>query len=156
MRRIPISLVCFALCLGGCDTAYGIRAEADYSKKIDVKCVDGALRKAFGQVHRWDYVHGGGAGTFPAGTPVAEFEYYRTPGHERQAGRGAATLAIGHVRSGRHVSHAFLGYDKLPQAVFPPALAAMRRAGDAVRIGCGLNLSNMTMREIGLADAWRL
>ena len=68
MRRIPISLLCFALCLGGCDTAYGIRANADYSTKIDVKCVEGALRKAFGQVHRWDYVHGGGAGTFPAGS----------------------------------------------------------------------------------------
>jgi len=151
MRRIPISLLCFALCLGGCDTAYGIRANADYSTKIDVKCVEGALRKAFGQVHRWDYVHGGGAGTFPKGTPVAEFHYYNTPDKEQSA----ATLAIGHVQSGTHVSHAFLGGAKLPQAVFPPALAAMRRAGDAVRIGCGLDLSNMTMREIGLRDAWR-
>ena len=147
MRRIPISLVCFALCLGGCDTAYGIRAEADYSKKIDVKCVDGALRKAFDQVHRLDLV-------LPDGTPVAAFDYYRTPGHERQAGRGAATLRIEHVQSGTHVTHAFLGYDKLPQAVFLPAQAAMRQAGDAVRLGCGLDLSNMTMREVGLVDAF--
>ena len=151
MRRIPISLVCVALCLGGCDTAYGIRANADYSTKIDVKCVEGALRKAFGQVHRWDYVHGGGAGTFPKGTPVAEFQYYSTSDEGP-----AATLALGHVQNGTHVSHAFLGHDKPPQAVFPPALAAMRQAGDAVRIGCGLDLSNMTMREVGLADAWRL
>jgi hypothetical protein len=32
----------------------------------------------------------------------------------------------------------------------------MRRAGDAVRVGCGLDLSNMTMREIGLRDAFGL
>src|SRR3990170_277105 len=99
MRRIPISLVCFALCLGGCDTAYGIRAEADYSTKIDVKCVDGALRKAFDQVHRLDFV-------LPDGTPVAAFDYYRTPGNKQ----GAATLRIEHVQSGTHVTHAFLGY----------------------------------------------
>ena len=149
MRRIQISLVCFALCLSGCDTAHGIRANADYSTKVDVKCVEGALRKAFGQVHRWDYVHGGGAGTFPEGTPVAELQYYSTPDNQT-----AATLAIGHVPSGTHVSHAFLGA-KQPQEAFPPALAAMRRAGDAVRIGCGLDLSNMTMREVGVVDAWR-
>jgi hypothetical protein len=153
MRRIPISLVGFALCLGGCDTAYGIRGDADYSRKIDVKCVDGALRKAFGQVHRWDYVHGGGdAETFPAGTPVTEFQYYSTSDEGP-----AATLAIGHVQRGTHVSHAFLGIGaKPPQAVFPPARAAMRRAANAVRMGCGLDLSNMAMREIGLRDAWGL
>ena len=148
MRRIPISLACFALCLGGCDTAYGIRAEADYSKKIDVKCVDGALRKAFDQVHRLDFPS-------PDGTPVVEFDYYRTPGHERQP-TWAATLRIDHVQSGTHVTHAFLGYDKPPQAVFPPAQAAMRRAGDAVRVGCGLDLSNMRMGEVGLRDAFGL
>lgn len=146
MRRISISLVCFALCLGGCDTAYGIRAEADYPTKIDVKCVDGALRKAFDRVHRVDFA-------LPDGTPGAEFEYYRTPGHERQA-TGAATLRLDQAQSGTHVTHAFLAYDKLPQAVFPPARAAMRRAGDAVRVGCGLDLSNMTMREVGLVDAF--
>lgn len=148
MRRISVSLVCFALCLGGCDTAYGIRAEADYPTKIDVNCVDGALRKAFDQVHRLNFV------VPPEGAPVAELEYYRTPGHERQP-TWAATLRIDHVQSGTHVTHAFLGYDKPPQAVFPPARAAMRRAGDAVRVGCGLDLSNMTMREVGFFDAFR-
>ncbi|MDQ3247060.1 MAG: hypothetical protein M3Q52_09290 [Pseudomonadota bacterium] len=145
MRRIRMTLVCFALFLGGCDTAYGIRAKAEYPTKIDVKCVDGALRKAFDQVHRLDFV------VPPEGTPVAQFEYYFTPGNEQ----GAAILRIDHVKSGTHVTHAFLAYDKLPQAVFPPARAAMRRAGDAVRVGCGLDLSNMTMREVGFFDAFR-
>jgi hypothetical protein len=99
-------------------------------------------------VHRLDFPS-------PDGTPVAELEYYRTPGHERQP-TWAATLRIDHVQGGTHVTHAFLGYDKPPQAVFPPARAAMRRAGDAVRIGCGLDISNMAMREIGLRDAFGL
>ncbi len=146
MRRITISFVCSALCLGGCDTAYGIRAEADHPRKIDVKCVEGALRTAFDQVHRLDFV------VPPEGKPVALFEYYSTPGNKG----GAATLRIEHVQSGTHVTHAFLAYDKMPPAVFPPARAAMRRAGDAVRVGCGLDLSNMAMREVGLRDAFGL
>ncbi len=147
MRRIPISLVCLALCLGGCDTAYGIRADANYSTKIDLKCVDGALREAFGQVHRWDYVQAGGAGTFPDGTPVTEFSYFSTPRNH-----AAATLAIGNVQRGTQVSHSLLG-DKLPPAEFARALAAMKRAGNALRADCGLDLSNMKMREVGLRDA---
>jgi hypothetical protein len=79
------------------------------------------------------------------------FEYYRTPGNEQ----GATTLRIAHVQSGTHVEHAFLAYDKLPRTVFPRARAAMRRAGDALRVGCGLDLSKMTIREVGFLDAFR-
>lgn len=145
MQPLRLSLMCFAACLGGCDTVRGIRANADYPAKIDTECVDETLRVAFDKVERWNYVHGGGAGTFPKGTSVAEFAYYSTPDRQQ-----VATLSIGHTDAGTRVSHAFTGVGaKLPEAVFPPALAAMRRAGDAVRASCGLDLSNMRMREIG-------
>lgn len=151
MRRMAIASVGLALGLGACDTAYGIRGNAEYPTRVDIKCVDGALRKAFEQVHRWDYVHGGGPDTFPAGTEVVEFQYYRA------ADQGpAATLAIGHVNRGTHVSHAFLGHDRAALTLPRPAQAAMKRAGEAVRIGCGLDLSNISMREVGLRDAWGL
>lgn len=144
MHRVSMSLICLSACLGGCDTENGIRSNRDYPSPIDTKCVEEALRKEFGQVQRFDYVHGGAGGTFAKGTSVAEFAYYRPPDKE-----AFAILSIGHGESGARVSHSFSRIGpKPPQAEFPPALAAMRRARDAVRISCGLNLSDMKMREI--------
>lgn len=143
MNRFPVALIGLSLLVGGCEPERGIRSNRDYPSTVDVNCVDRALRKKFGQIERWDYVSGGG--TFPKGTPVAQFAYYSTPDKA-----GWATLELGAVENGTRISHAFTGMgSELPQSMFPPALSAMHQASDALGKACRLNLSGMEMREIG-------
>ena len=143
MNRIPIATIGLSLLLGGCEPERGIRSNRDYPSAVDVTCVDRALRSTFGEVERWDYVSDGG--TFPKGTPVAQFAYYHSSDRA-----GWATLEIGAVEDGSRVSHAFTGVGSaLPQSRFPPALDAMRQASDALGKACDLNLGGMEMREIG-------
>lgn len=143
MNRAHLFLICLSFVLGACEPERGIRSNRDLASRVDVDCVDRTLREAFGKVERWDYV--GDGGTFPNGTSVAQFAYYSTPDKD-----GWATLHIGQVETGTRISHAFTGMGtQLPQATFPPALAAMKRASDALGMACRLNLSGMKVREIG-------
>lgn len=143
MNRAHLVLICLSFVLVGCEPERGIRSNRDVASRVDVDCVDRTLRETFGKVERWDYVSDGG--TFPDGTSVAQFAYYSTPDKD-----GWATLHIGQVGTGTRVSHEFTGMGaELPQASFPPALAAMRRASNALSMACRLDLSGMDVREIG-------
>jgi hypothetical protein len=143
MNRFPIALIGLSLLVAGCEPERGIRSNRDYASTVDLDCVDRELRKAFGQIERWDYVSDGG--TFPKGTSVAQFAYYRTSDRA-----GWATLEIGAVENVTRISHAFTGIgSELPQSTFPPALNAMHQASVALGRACRLNLSGMEMHEIG-------
>jgi hypothetical protein len=143
MSRAPYVLLYLPLLLGGCEPERGIRSNRDYSSPVDVNCVDRTLRDTFGKVERWDYTSDGG--NFPKGTQVVQIAYYQRPD-----GDGWATLEIGPVDGETRISHAFSGIGaELPQDAFPPAIAAMNKASDAVRNACRLDLSGMEMHEIG-------
>ena len=142
MSRARYLLVCLPLLLGGCEPERGIRASQDFTSQIDVTCVDRALRSAFEDVGRWDFVSGGG--TFPKGSRVAQFSYFRL------ARGGEAVLEIGPLGDSTRVSHAFHSAGaELPQAAFPPAMEAMAEASTVLKAKCGLNLLGMKMRAIG-------
>ena len=103
----------------------------------------GSLRQTFGSVERWDYVSDGG--TFPAGTSVAQFAYFKWDN-----GVGWATLHIGSGGERTHISHDFTGAGaELPQASSRPTMEAMARASAVLQTACRLNLSGMQWREIG-------
>jgi hypothetical protein len=143
MSRARYLLVCLPLLLGGCEPERGIRASQDFASQIDVVCVDGALRNAFEDVGRMDYVSGGG--TFPKGVRVTQISYFRFG-----RGVGEAKLEIGSLGGSTRVSHAFTAAGaELPQAAFPPAMEAMAEASTVLKTKCGLNLSGMKFREIG-------
>ena len=109
---------------------------------VDTSCIDKTLRQAFGKVERWDYVADGNS--FPNGTSVAQFAYYN--GNSA----GWVTLHVGRVNDKTHISHAFTGIGaELPQQSFPPAIRAMQKAGQVLKIACNLDLSGMELRAVG-------
>jgi hypothetical protein len=143
MNRPSYALLCLPLLLGGCEPERGIRSNRDFASEIDVACVDRALRQTFGEVNRWDYVSDGA--TFPKGTPVAQFAYYKW-----DDGVGWAKLEIGPVDGKTRISQSFTGIGaELPQGSFPLAMKAMTEASAALKKECGVNLSGMEWREIG-------
>ncbi len=118
-------------------------SERDLHTPADIGCVDKTLRKAFGKIERWDYVDDGS--TFPKGTNVAQFAYYKT---ENSA--GWATLDIGRVNDKTRVTHSFTGIGaELPQQSFPPAIRAMEKAGRVLKADCNLDLSGMELKAVG-------
>jgi hypothetical protein len=151
MRRLPISLICIAACLGGCDYESGFRGARDYPSPIDIRCVERALQKEFGEVPRYNYVQIAAGGPFPKGTSVTEFVYHRRPEQEK----GYVILSVANTKSGARVSHSFsrIGAE-IPETDFPPALAAMRQASSALRASCGLNISGMKMPKV--RSSWAL
>ena len=150
MRGLPFLLICIAACLGGCDYESGFRGTRDYPSPIDIRCVEGALQKEFGEVPRYNYVQEA-LGPFPKGTSVTEFVYHRRPEQEK----GYVVLSVANTKSGARVSHSFTRIGaKIPEADFPPALAAMRQASSALRASCGLNISDMKMPKV--SSPWAL
>lgn len=143
MIRAPLTLLCLLLLLGGCEPERGMKANRDIISRVDVGCVDRALRQSFGEVERWDYVSDGG--TFPKGTAVAQLAYYNS-----EDGQGWATLHIASVKNKTRISHEFTGIGtELPQSSFPPAMKAMSHANAVLEKACGLHLSGMEWQEIG-------
>jgi hypothetical protein len=137
---LALGLAAFTLC--GCEPLRGVVSEKDIGTTVDTRCVDKALRQAFGKVERWDYVADGG--TFPSGTSVAQFAYYNGES------AGWATLDVGRVKGKTRVTHSFTGIGaELPQPSFPPALRAMRKAGRVLRMACNLDLSGMKLKAVG-------
>ena len=129
--------------LGGCEPLRGIVSEKDQQATVDIGCVDTTLRQTFGKIERWDYVDDGT--TFPKGTNVAQFAYYKT-----EDSAGWATLDVGRVDNKTRITHSFTGIGAaLPQQTFPPAMRAMRKAGEALKIACNLDLSNMELKAVG-------
>jgi hypothetical protein len=146
-----MSVVLIAVCLGGCDYESGFRGARDYQSPINIKCVEEALQKEFGDVPRFNYVQVAPGGPFPKGASVTEFVYHRRPEQEK----GHVILSIANSKTGARVAHSFTRWGpKLPEADFPPALADMRRASLALRTSCGLNLSGMKMPKV--RSAWAL
>lgn len=143
MKHRKNLLIIAVLMLGGCEPMRGVVSEKDVNSGVDLGCVDASLRRAFGKIERWDYTSDGG--TFPKGTEVAQFAYYRT-----NDSAAWATLHIGEVAKHIRVEHSFTGAGpELPQDYFPPALRAMRKASDAVRTDCHLDLRNMRLKAVG-------
>ena len=137
------ALVLASIALAGCEPLRGVVSEGDFSSSADLDCIDQTLRGAFDQVERWDYRSDGG--TFPGGTQVAQFAYYSSADKA-----GWATLHVAAVDAGTRVEHRFTGIgSELPQEHFPPAFDAMRKASEAVRAACGIDLSGMQLRAVG-------
>ena len=95
------------------------------------------------KIERWDYVDDGS--TFPKGTDVAQFAYYKTGDSA-----GWVTLDIGRVNDMTRITHAFTGIGaELPQQSLPPAMRAMQNAARALKASCGLDLSGMKLDAVG-------
>lgn len=143
MRRNELILVLATLTLCGCEPLRGVVSERDFQTPVDIGCVDTALRQAFGKIERWDYVDDGS--TFPKGTNVAQFAYYKT-----EDSAGWATLDIGRVNDKTRVTHSFTGIGaELPQETFPPAMRAMRKADQVLKAVCNVDLSGMELKPVG-------
>ncbi len=143
MRRNEVILFFAAVTLGGCEPLRGIVSEKELPATVDIGCVDATLRQTFGKIERWDYVDDGS--TFPRGTNVAQFAYYKT-----EDSAGWATLDMGRVKDKTRITHSFTGIGaELPQKSFPPALRAMRKASQVLKVACKLDLSNMELKAVG-------
>ncbi|MFW2830692.1 hypothetical protein [Sphingomonas sp. ID0503] len=142
MTRTALALALLAFALCGCEPLRGVVSQKDVGTAVDTKCIDKTLRQAFGKVERWDYVADGN--TFPNGTSVAQFAYYNWNS------AGWVTLDVGRVNGKTRVSHSFTGIGpELPQQSFPPAIRAMQKAGEVLRMACNLDLSSMKLRAVG-------
>lgn len=118
-------------------------SEKDIESTVDIRCVDAALRATFGKIERWDYVDDGT--TFPNGTSVAQFAYYKSGDSA-----GWATLDVGRVSSTTRITHSFTGIGaELPQRLFPPAIRAMEKANRALKAACNLDLTDMKLDSVG-------
>jgi hypothetical protein len=118
----------------------GVIAEGDLPIRIDYECAEKAIRSEFPDAH----VMGASAGDLPEGVEETLIDYYH-PNDETWA-----VFAFYDTPSGSHVSHFFLGHGpKLPQSAFPPALKAMRRAQDALKRDCNVDLSSIPLKAVG-------
>ena len=143
MKRGALIFLAASTGSGGCEPLRGVVSERDVDSEVDLNCVSGSLERAFGNVERWDYVSDGG--TFPKGSEVAQFGYYRSTDAE-----GWATIEIAPADKRIRAAHSFTGIGaQLPQSVFLPALKAMARARAVLKSDCNLDLSNMKLREVG-------
>jgi hypothetical protein len=143
MRRNRFFLLLAAVALCGCEPLRGIVSEKDIQATVDIGCVDTTLRQTFGKIERWDYVDDGS--TFPKGTNVAQFAYYKT-----EDSAGWVTLDIGRVNGKTRITHSFTGIGaELPQQSFPPAMGAMQEADHALKASCALDLSGMKLNPVG-------
>lgn len=143
MKRNRYILIVAAIALCGCEPTRGIVSEKDVSPFVNLECIDTTLRTAFEKMERWDYVDDGG--TYPKGTLVRQFAYYRS-----EDGRAAATLHVGLVGNEMRIRHSFTGGgSELPQEDFPPAMRAMRKVEQLLEATCGLDLSGMKLKAVG-------
>src|SRR5690348_7783401 len=122
MRRAGTSgaVAIFLVLLTGCDPERGIRASRDLPRTVDVGCVERALERRFGEIRVNEYESDGG--TFPSGTLVTQFTYYRPEGLH-----GVSWVEVGRLGNGARMAHSFTGVGpEIPQQEFPRALARMR------------------------------
>lgn len=119
----------------------GIEGTQLFSTPVDVECIDRTLRQHFGDIYRFV----GSAGSLPEGVEEDTFNYYNSPSSDAWVLLGVAELP-----EGTRVTQMFIGHGhKLPQSEFPPAIAAMRSATEAMRVACRVDLTHMRMKEIG-------
>jgi len=114
-------------------TPRGMVAEGEVAGRVDPECANKALTAQFGDI---DYAYVDAEnGSYPT------YIYYRSPDQA-----GYAQLVV----RGTFIHHEFYGYrHPLPQADFPPAITAMRKAAEAIKAMCGVDLSQLTYREVG-------
>ena len=117
----------------------GITGEHIYAR-VDVDCVERVLHGQFGNAVS------SSSGDFSDGTSGTVFYYYATSDLS-----ASAQLTVGDPqKNGTYVRHSFLGAGrKIPQEAFAPAMREMRKATDALREGCHLDLSSIRMHEVG-------